>query len=55
MENAKNFATHDNGRTLEVVQNTMEELGYHFYQKVLNAVDYGVPHRFPGHDAISPD
>lgn len=45
MENVKNFATHDNGRTLEVVKNTMEELGYQFYQKVLNAVDYGMPQK----------
>lgn len=45
MENVKNFATHDNGRTLEVVKGTMEELGYTFYQKVLNAVDYGVPQK----------
>ena len=45
MENVKNFASHDNGRTLEVVKNTMEELGYTFYQKVLNAVDYGVPQK----------
>jgi DNA (cytosine-5)-methyltransferase 1 len=45
MENVKNFATHDEGRTLEVVKSTMEELGYTFTQKVLNAVDYGVPQK----------
>lgn len=45
MENVKNFASHDNGRTLEVVKNTMEDLGYTFYYKVLNAVDYGVPQK----------
>lgn len=45
MENVKNFATHDEGRTLEVVRGTMEELGYTFYQKILNAVDYGVPQK----------
>lgn len=45
MENVKNFATHDNGRTLSVVKATMEELGYKFYQKVLNTVDYGVPQK----------
>lgn len=45
MENVKNFATHDNGKTLQVVRNTMEELGYTFYQKVLNAVDYGIPQK----------
>ena len=45
MENVKNFATHDNGRTLEVVKATMEELGYVFFQKVLNSVNYGVPQK----------
>lgn len=45
MENVKNFATHDNGHTLEVVKATMEELGYTFYQRVLNAVDYGIPQK----------
>lgn len=45
MENVKNFAAHDGGRTLAVVKATMEELGYDFYQKVLNAVDYGVPQK----------
>lgn len=45
MENVKNFATHDDGHTLEVVKATMEELGYQFHQKVLNAVDYGVPQK----------
>lgn len=45
MENVKNFATHDDGRTLEVVKATMEELGYTFTQRVLNAVNYGVPQK----------
>ena len=45
LENVKNFATHDQGRTLQVVQATMEELGYNFNYKVLNAVDYGVPQK----------
>lgn len=43
LENVKNFATHDGGKTLEVVRSTMEELGYTFFQKVLNAANYGVP------------
>ena len=33
------------GKTLEVVKRTMETLGYTFYQKVLNAVDYGIPQK----------
>ena len=45
MENVKNFAAHDNGHTLKVVQATMEELGYRFFQKVLNATDYGIPQK----------
>lgn len=45
MENVKNFAVHDKGRTLNVVKNTMIELGYTFNSKVLNAVDYGVPQK----------
>ncbi len=45
MENVKNFATHDNGTTLEVVRNTMKELGYTFNQKVLNAANYGIPQK----------
>ncbi len=45
MENVKNFATHNEGRTLAVVKGTMEELGYQFNAKVLNAVDYGVPQK----------
>lgn len=45
MENVKNFASHDNGQTLQVVRDTMLELGYTFNSKVLNAVDYGVPQK----------
>lgn len=45
MENVKNFATHDGGKTLEVVKGTMEELGYVFNQRVLNSVDFGIPQK----------
>ena len=45
LENVKNFASHDGGRTLDVVRSTMIELGYSFHAKVLNAVDYGVPQK----------
>ena len=43
MENVRNFESHDNGHTLDVVKRTMEELGYTFFSKVLDASDYGVP------------
>ena len=45
MENVKNFASHDDGKTLAVVRATMEELGYRFHARVLNAVDYGMPQK----------
>lgn len=45
MENVKNFASHDGGKTIAVVKATMEELGYTFDYKVLNAVDYGIPQK----------
>ena len=45
MENVKNFAMHNNGQTLEAVKATMEELGYTFFKKVLNAADYGIPQK----------
>lgn len=45
MENVKNFATHDGGRTLEVVKRVMEGLGYTLKQRVLNSADYGVPQK----------
>lgn len=45
MENVKNFASHDGGNTIRVVEATMRELGYSFHYAVLNAVDYGVPQK----------
>ncbi len=43
MENVKNFASHDGGRTLSVVEKTMKKLGYTFFHDILNAADYGIP------------
>ena len=45
MENVKNFASHDGGRTISVVESTMKELGYTFEYRVLNSVDYGIPQK----------
>lgn len=45
MENVKNFVVHDNGRTLNIVKRIIDELGYTFYEKVLNATDFGIPQR----------
>ena len=43
LENVKNFAKHDNGRTLQIILDTLDELGYKVYHKVLRSSDYGVP------------
>lgn len=43
LENVKRLRTHDGGRTLKVIQNTLEQLGYDVHISVLNARDFGVP------------
>lgn len=43
LENVKNFATHNKGKTLATVVNTLEEIGYTVHYKLLNASHYGVP------------
>lgn len=43
LENVKGFLRHDKGRTLQVVEDTLDELGYNVFYKVLNAKDFGVP------------
>lgn len=43
LENVKNLMRHDGGRTLRVMLQTLEEIGYHAYYKVLNASHYGLP------------
>lgn len=43
LENVKGFVNHDKGNTFRVVKETLEEMGYKVYSKVLNAKDFGVP------------
>lgn len=45
LENVKQLTTHDKGRTFEVIQNDLTELGYFFKWKVLNALDFGLPQK----------
>jgi DNA (cytosine-5)-methyltransferase 1 len=42
LENVKQFRTHDNGQTCQIVLEKLHELGYHTYITVLNALDFGV-------------
>lgn len=43
LENVKNLAHHDAGKTLKVIIAALEDLGYHVAFRVLNAKDFGVP------------
>ena len=43
LENVKNFAKHDNGKTLETVVKVLDDLGYYVFYEVLNASQYGAP------------
>lgn len=45
LENVKQLASHDGGRTLAVIQEKLEALGYFLYIKVLNALDFGLPQK----------
>lgn len=43
LENVRNLIKHDNGKTFQIIQNTINELGYKLYYKILNTADYGLP------------
>lgn len=43
LENVRNFAQHDGGKTLKTVRGVLEDLGYVVFHKVLNAAEYGFP------------
>jgi len=43
LENVKGFVNHDKGKTFEIVQKTLEDLGYKVYSKILNTKDFGIP------------
>ena len=46
LENVKNLASHDNGKTLQVILSVLrDELGYHVDCKLLNALDFGLPQK----------
>lgn len=43
LENVSNFARHDKGRTLRLIEETLDGLDYRVFGHVLNASHYGVP------------
>ncbi len=43
LENVKNLKAHNGGATFEVISNTLNQLNYNIYYKVLNAKNFGLP------------
>lgn len=43
LENVKNLAHHDSGKTLKVIIASLEDLGYNVVYRILNSKDFGVP------------
>lgn len=43
LENVKGFVNHDKGNTFRIVKQTLEDMGYKVFAKVLNAKNFGVP------------
>jgi len=42
-ENVKGLKIHDKGRTLKIIIQALEEIGYNVFTEVLNSKDFGVP------------
>ncbi|QZE12536.1 DNA cytosine methyltransferase [Mycoplasma sp. Ms02] len=45
LENVKNLKTHDKGRTISVIENTLKDLGYSVFSQVLSASDFNIPQK----------
>ena len=47
LENVRHIKNHDDGRTFEAIQQTLEKLGYSFHWKMVKASDHGLPQHRP--------
>ncbi|MCH3976048.1 MAG: DNA cytosine methyltransferase [Bacilli bacterium] len=47
LENVRGLLKHDDGKTFEVIKNTMEDLGYSFHYKIVKASDFNCPQHRP--------
>ena len=45
LENVKGLINHKKGKTLKIIKNELEKIGYNLYIKVLNSIDFGVPQK----------
>lgn len=46
-ENVASLIYHHKGKTYKTIYYALEKLGYNLYAKILNALDYGLPHKRP--------
>lgn len=47
LENVRGLLKHDNGKTFNVIENTLHELGYSVNYKIIKASDFGLPQHRP--------
>jgi len=47
LENVRHIKNHDNGRTFDIVKQSLEALGYSFLYKMVKASDHGLPQHRP--------
>lgn len=47
LENVRGLLNHDNGKTFEVIHNTINELGYTMFYKIVKASDFNCPQHRP--------
>lgn len=45
LENVKQLRTHNSGKTLRRIMETLEEIGYRTEYRILNALDFGLPQK----------
>lgn len=45
LENVKNLASHDGGRTFKVILEHLKALGYHVHWRILNALNFNLPQK----------
>jgi len=47
LENVRHIKNHDDGKTFDVIRDTLEGLGYSFHHKMVKASDHGLPQHRP--------
>ncbi len=45
LENVKQLIGHNKGKTLQIILQSLKDIGYHVQYSVLNALDYGLPQK----------